>query len=161
MNNRPRSAVFPSSLLKLIILLKKVTARGIESRLRRVMTGAEEKQHSISVMEISAFMIYYWWSSQHGGWGYSLSVYVSCPGPVSQSRSILHPGACDVHAADSTCELSPAPEPGACEKLWPGRDSGPVSQSRSILLDTCDEARVREEAGRDSDMNKFLTILWL
>ena len=90
MNNRPRSAVFPSSLLKLIILLKKVTARGIESRLRRVMTGAEEKQHSISVMEISAFMIYYWWSSQHGGWGYSLSLYMYLVRTPCRSRGLFY-----------------------------------------------------------------------
>ena len=96
------------------------------------MTGApeeeQEKQHSISVMEISAFMIYYWWSQhEKGGRGYS-SLYIVWP----------HESARGVSPGVSTCELSPAPESRArgCEKLRPAtlvrapdphmwRDAGP------------------------------------
>ena len=145
MNNRRchslrSAAVFPCSLLKLITDLKKVTVRGIESRLRRVrgsrggvMTGApeeEEKQHSISVMEISAFMIYYWWS-QHEGRPGILSVYVDLVTTGEPGAWCLGPGV-------STCELSRAPEsgPGLREAATRGRDFSPGPGL------TCDETRV-------------------
>ena len=154
MNNRRchslrSAAVFPCSLLKLITDLKKVTVRGIESRLRRVrgsrggvMTGApeeEEKQHSISVMEISAFMIYYWWS-QHEGRPGILSVYVDLVTTGEPGAWCLGPGV-------STCELSRAPEsgPGLREAATRGRDFSPGPGLSHV---TRRGSRVREEAGR-------------
>ena len=112
MNNRLRSAVFPSSLLKLIILLKKVTARGIESRLRRVMTGERGKTtFNFSNGNIGFYDLLLMIITTRTEGGDTLSLYLVRP-RVAVEVYFTH-----VLTADSTCELSPAPEPGACEKL--------------------------------------------
>ena len=161
MNNRRlchslRSAVFPSSLLKLIILLKKVTARGIESRLRRVMTGERGKttfnfsNGNIGFYDLLLMII----TTRREG-GDTLSV--SCPGPVSQSRSILHMCSLPTQHVNWARLRSP----GLARSCDPAATRAP-SRSRGLFYWTHVTRRGSgKRRGGDSDMNKFLTILWL
>ena len=144
MNNRLchslRSAVFPSSLLKLIILLKKVTARGIESRLRRVMTGERGKttfnfsNGNIGFYDLLLMII----TTRRVGGGYSFSLLYMYLMTTAGCLWSDHGG------------LNMWTEPGSGVR-GPGlaRSCDPAA-TLGRALDTCDESRdrVREEAGR-------------